>query len=56
MTIIVLHSYIIYSSTSASDIYLVNIINNLGQGEAGLEISCKENEAQISERQLKNAS
>lgn len=45
MIIIVLFSYIICSSTSASEIYLVIIINNLGQGEAGLDTSFQENVA-----------
>lgn len=39
MIIIVLFSYIICSITSASEIYLVIIINNLGQGEAGSDLS-----------------
>lgn len=56
MIIIVLSSYIVRSSTSASEICLGNIINNLGQEEAGLETSCQENVAQVSERPLKNAS
>lgn len=53
---VIIRSYIICSSTSAPEIYLVTIINNLGQGEAGLEVSYQENVAQVSERQLKNAS
>lgn len=55
--IITVHcSCAVCSSTSASEIYLGNIINNLGQEEAGLETSCQENVAQVSEKPLKNAS
>lgn len=54
MTILVLEHNTF--NTSASEIYLVNIINNLGQEKAGLEIFCQENVTQISEKPPKNAS